>query len=79
VSTALCEDEATAGPGVAMTVEVGVITGALTVRTTGQADGLVHIAVQYTGAEERYTLQGSPAPRAASFRGSVRVDAGSDG
>ncbi|MFE5586982.1 hypothetical protein [Kitasatospora sp. NPDC056531] len=58
---AVCEDEVTAGPGGAMTVEVGVITGDLTVRTIRRTDGLTDIAVQYTGADEWYTLEGSPA------------------
>ncbi|MFB7668614.1 hypothetical protein ACFC1R_32635 [Kitasatospora sp. NPDC056138] len=58
----MCEDEVTAGPGDAMTVEVGVITGDLTVRTTRRPGHLVDIAIQYTGADEWYTLTGSPAP-----------------
>jgi hypothetical protein len=62
IEPALCEDEATTGPGGAMTTEVGVITGDLTIRTTRQPDGLVHIAVQYTGADDWYTLHGSPLP-----------------
>ncbi|MET9914909.1 hypothetical protein ABZZ74_51065 [Streptomyces sp. NPDC006476] len=53
----------TAGPGGAMTDEVGVITGDLTVTTTLTDDRhSVHVAVQYTGADEWYTLTGSPAP-----------------
>ncbi|MFJ9428410.1 hypothetical protein ACIRQY_02000 [Streptomyces sp. NPDC101490] len=59
---AVCQDEVTAGPGGAMTVEVGVITGDLTLCTSHRTDGLVDVAVQYTGAEEWYTLTGSPAP-----------------
>ncbi|MEU9175668.1 hypothetical protein AB0C90_02165 [Streptomyces sp. NPDC048550] len=55
-------DEVPAGPGGAMTDEVGVITGPLTVRTTAVAGGLVRIEVQYTDAEEWYTLTGSPVP-----------------
>ncbi|MEU7061462.1 hypothetical protein [Streptomyces sp. NPDC046197] len=56
-------DSVTAGPGGAMTDDVGVITGDLTVRTTLAGDGRsAHVAVQYTGAEEWYTLTGSPAP-----------------
>lgn len=56
-------DEVTAGPGGVMTDEVGVITGDLTVRTRLGDDGhSAHALVQYTGAEEWYTLAGSPAP-----------------
>ncbi|MFE0462550.1 hypothetical protein ACFW1A_25175 [Kitasatospora sp. NPDC058965] len=62
IEPALCEDEATTGPGGAMTDEVGVITGDLTVRTTRRSDGLVDVALQYTGADEWYTLTGSPHP-----------------
>ncbi|MEV0537216.1 hypothetical protein [Kitasatospora sp. NPDC050463] len=58
---AVCEDEVTAGPGGAMTVEVGVITGDLTVRSTRRSDHLVDVAIQYTGADEWYALTGSPA------------------
>ncbi|WP_317633912.1 hypothetical protein [Streptomyces sp. A13(2022)] len=44
-----------------MTDEVGVVTGDLTVATTVQAaDGLAAVTLQYTGAEEWYTLTGSP-------------------
>ncbi|MET9958419.1 hypothetical protein ABZ128_04915 [Streptomyces sp. NPDC006326] len=56
------QDEVPAGPGGAMTDEVGVITGPLTVRTTVAAGGLVRIGIQYTDAEEWYTLTGSPVP-----------------
>ena len=51
-----------AGPGGAMTDEVGVITGDITVATTLQPDGHATIAVQYTDADEWYTLTGSPTP-----------------
>ncbi|MCK7625235.1 hypothetical protein MUU72_19345 [Streptomyces sp. RS10V-4] len=44
-----------------MTVEVGVITGELTVITTDRGDGTAGVSVQYTGAEDRYLLEGSPA------------------
>ncbi|MEV6583111.1 hypothetical protein AB0M92_33690 [Streptomyces sp. NPDC051582] len=55
--------EVLAGPGGAMTDEVGVITGPLTLRTTTLPDdGLVRIEVQYNDAEEWYTLTGSPVP-----------------
>ncbi|MGD6747146.1 hypothetical protein ACOKM3_35565 [Streptomyces sp. BH106] len=49
-----------AGPGGAMTDEVGVVTGDLTVATVPEAGGRARIAVQYTGADEWYTLTGSP-------------------
>ncbi|WP_055495054.1 hypothetical protein [Streptomyces sp. TP-A0356] len=55
-------DTVEAGPGGAMTDEVGVITGELTVATTRLADGRAQIAIQYAGAEEWYSLTGSPAP-----------------
>ncbi|WP_234430565.1 hypothetical protein [Streptomyces sp. NRRL F-4489] len=45
-----------------MTVEVGVITGDLTVTTTDRGDGTAGVSVQYTGAEDHYALEGSPAP-----------------
>ncbi|MFG3404050.1 hypothetical protein [Streptomyces sp. NPDC048142] len=54
------EDTVTAGPGGAMTDEVGVITGDLTVATRALPDGRASILVQYTGAEEWYTLTGGP-------------------
>ncbi|MFE9559200.1 hypothetical protein ACFYMW_39635 [Streptomyces sp. NPDC006692] len=56
---AVCDDQVAAGPGGVMTVEVGVITGDLAVQTTCRPDHLV--AVQYIGADEWYTLTGSPA------------------
>jgi hypothetical protein len=56
------QEEVLAGPGGAMTDEVGVITGPLTLRTTEGADGTVRFDVQYTDADEWYTLTGSPAP-----------------
>ncbi|WP_405714858.1 hypothetical protein OG264_35545 [Streptomyces xanthophaeus] len=56
------QDQVPAGPGGAMTDEVGVITGPLTLRTTAVAGGLVRFDVQYTDADEWYTLTGSPLP-----------------
>ncbi|MFD8810441.1 hypothetical protein ACFV23_02810 [Streptomyces sp. NPDC059627] len=57
------EDEVTAGPGGVMTDDVGVITGDLTVRTTLDDDGhRARVTVQYTGADEWYTVTGSPVP-----------------
>ncbi|MFD3538950.1 hypothetical protein ACFWUQ_05555 [Streptomyces sp. NPDC058662] len=55
-------DQVPAGPGGAMTDEVGVITGPLTLRTTAVAGDLVSFDVQYTDADEWYTLSGSPLP-----------------
>ncbi|MGK5629410.1 hypothetical protein [Streptomyces sp. URMC 123] len=56
-------DEVVAGPGGAMTDEVGVVTGDLTVVTELSPDGRrAAVEVQYTGAEEWYTLTGSPVP-----------------
>ena len=55
-------DTVEVGPGGAMTDEVGVVTGELTVATTRLADGKAQILIQYAGAEEWYTLTGSPAP-----------------
>ncbi|MFD7340010.1 hypothetical protein ACFV98_29015 [Streptomyces violascens] len=57
---AVCHAQVTAGPGGTMTDDVGVITGDLTHRTTRQADNQVDIQIQYTGADEWYTLTGSP-------------------
>lgn len=53
----------TAGPVGAMTDEAGVVTGDLAVRTTLTGDGhRACAAVPYPGADEWYTLTGSPAP-----------------
>ncbi|MEU6892542.1 hypothetical protein ABZ934_12250 [Streptomyces sp. NPDC046557] len=54
------EDHVLAGPGGAMTDEVGVITGDLTLRTVAGADGKVRFEIQYLDADEWYTLTGSP-------------------
>ncbi|MGW0749671.1 hypothetical protein [Streptomyces sp. NPDC002587] len=56
------QDRVLAGPGGTMTDEVGVITGPLTLRTTAVAGGLARFDVQYTDADEWYTLTGSPLP-----------------
>ncbi|MGW0363785.1 hypothetical protein [Streptomyces sp. NPDC002990] len=56
------QDQVLAGPGGAMTDEVGVITGPLTLRTTALPGGRVRFDVQYTDADEWYTLTGSPLP-----------------
>ncbi|MGW0735244.1 hypothetical protein [Streptomyces sp. NPDC002851] len=55
-------DTVTAGPGGVMTDEVGVITGELTLVTSVLPDGRASLRVQYAGAEEWYTLTGSPVP-----------------
>lgn len=57
-----CTGQVTAGPGGAMTDEVGVITGDLTLATSIEDDGLAHSRIQYTDADEWYTLTGSPQP-----------------
>ncbi|MFF3068867.1 hypothetical protein [Kitasatospora sp. NPDC057936] len=51
----------TAGPGGVMTVDVGVITGDLTLRTTWNGRQAL-LDVQYDGAEEWYTVENSPLP-----------------
>lgn len=51
-----------AGPGGAMTDEVGVITGDVTLTSEAGPDGTARVRIQYTGADEWYTLTGSPAP-----------------
>ncbi|MFF3113589.1 hypothetical protein ACFVSN_30895 [Kitasatospora sp. NPDC057904] len=51
----------TAGPGGVMTVDVGVITGDLTLRTTWNGRQVL-LDVQYDGADEWYTVQDSPVP-----------------
>ncbi|MGR4878416.1 hypothetical protein ACIPUC_03135 [Streptomyces sp. LARHCF249] len=56
------QDEVLAGPGGAMTDEVGVITGPVTLRTTVVAGGLARFDIQYKDADEWYTLTGSPLP-----------------
>ncbi|MBW5480559.1 hypothetical protein [Streptomyces bambusae] len=47
------------GPGGVLTGEAGTLTGELTVRTTWEQEQ-AHVAVQYVGASEWYTLAGSP-------------------
>ncbi|MFJ8014834.1 hypothetical protein [Streptomyces sp. NPDC096339] len=56
------QDDVTAGPGGAMTDEVGVVTGPLTLRTTMLPGDRVRFDVQYKDADEWYTLTGSPLP-----------------
>ncbi|MFD3696131.1 hypothetical protein ACFWUZ_08205 [Streptomyces sp. NPDC058646] len=55
------QDEVLAGPGGAMTDEVGVVTGPLTLRSSADGD-LLRLDVQYKDADEWYTLTGSPLP-----------------
>ncbi|MEV7007762.1 hypothetical protein [Streptosporangium sp. NPDC051022] len=55
------EGQVVAGPGGVMTDEVGVVTGDLTIRTEA-TDDAAHVTVQYVGADEWYTLTGSPIP-----------------
>ncbi|MFJ1939059.1 hypothetical protein ACIOGZ_41205 [Kitasatospora sp. NPDC088160] len=60
----------TAGPGGVMTVEVGVITGDLTLRTAWDGRQVL-LDVQYDGADEWYSVEGSPVP--ASDRASAEA------
>ncbi|ARZ66072.1 hypothetical protein SMD11_0406 [Streptomyces albireticuli] len=55
-------DKVTAGPGGVMTDDVGVVTGDLTIVTTSRDGRDAEVTVQYTGAEEWYTMTGSPVP-----------------
>jgi hypothetical protein len=50
----------TPGPGGVMTVEVGVVTGALTLKTE-LSGGDVVVRVQYKDADEWYGVQGATA------------------
>ncbi|MFI6447139.1 hypothetical protein [Kitasatospora sp. NPDC050543] len=51
------------GPGGVTTVEVGPISGDLTVHTTW-VEGEARLTVQYSGALDWYTVVGSPVPAA---------------
>ncbi|MFE7564027.1 hypothetical protein [Kitasatospora sp. NPDC057500] len=51
------------GPGGVTTVEIGPISGDLTVHTTW-VDGEARLTVQYTGALDWYSVTGSPVPAA---------------
>ncbi|MFI2205354.1 hypothetical protein ACH47Z_32145 [Streptomyces sp. NPDC020192] len=56
-------DRVTAGPGGALTEEIGVVTGELTIATILLSDGhSARVAVQQPGSDTWYTLSGSPAP-----------------
>jgi hypothetical protein len=50
----------TPGPGGVMTAEVGVVTGALTLKTE-LSGGDVTVRVQYKDADEWYAVQGATA------------------
>lgn len=52
---------ATSTGGGIMTDEAGAISGELEVRTLAEA-GLLEVSVRYAGAEEWYTVSGSPVP-----------------
>ncbi|MEO3975010.1 hypothetical protein [Streptomyces sp. CAU 1734] len=49
------------GSGGVLTVEVGILSGDLTVHTTWAA-GEARVAVQYSGASDWFTMAGSPTP-----------------
>lgn len=51
----------TSTTGGVMTDEAGAVTGELEVRTHPEA-GLLEVLVRYAGAEEWYTVTGSPVP-----------------
>jgi hypothetical protein len=51
----------TPGPGGVMTVEVGVVTGPLTVKSELAESGEVTLRVQYKDADEWYAIQGGTA------------------
>lgn len=48
----------TAPPGGVWTDDVGVVTGALELRTTCGDDGAVSVRVRYEGADEWYVVRG---------------------
>lgn len=52
----------TSTTGGVMTEEVGAITGELEVATRLSGEGLLEAAVRYAGADEWYTVKGSPSP-----------------
>ncbi|MDI3403647.1 hypothetical protein QIS96_07385 [Streptomyces sp. B-S-A6] len=52
-----------------MTDEVGVVTGELTVAVEELPGGAVGVTVQYVGAEEWYTVSGSPVPAGGLLAG----------
>ncbi|TSB26760.1 hypothetical protein OG422_01150 [Streptomyces sp. NBC_01525] len=50
-----------ARPGTVRTVEAGVLDGDVTIHTTWSEEQ-AHVAVQYTGATDWFTMIGSPVP-----------------
>ncbi len=52
-----CTTDITPGPGGVMTVEVGVVTGPLTLRTDLAESGEVSLRVQYKDAAEWYAVE----------------------
>jgi hypothetical protein len=48
-----------AGPGGVFTDEEGVVSGALELRTTADADGAVTNTVRYAGADDWYAVRGT--------------------
>jgi hypothetical protein len=46
--------------GGVMTREVGAITGDLEIATRPKGEGVIEVAVRYAGADEWYTVEGSP-------------------
>ncbi len=50
-----------ARPGAVETEEIGPMQGDLTIHTTWSEDE-AHVAVQYTGSSDWYTMVGSPVP-----------------
>jgi hypothetical protein len=55
----------TPGPGGVMTVDVGVVTGPLTLKTELAESGDVTVRVQYKDADEWYAVQGGKAQLSA--------------
>lgn len=49
-----------APPGGVMTVEVGAVTGSLTLTADYTTPGRTQVRVSYQGAQEDYVVQGSP-------------------
>ncbi|MFC9067693.1 hypothetical protein [Streptomyces harbinensis] len=43
-----------------MTTEVGAITGELELHTAADENGLLALHIRYAGADEWYTIEGSP-------------------
>ncbi len=46
--------------GGVITREVGAITGDLEIATLPKGEGVIEVAVRYAGADEWYTVEGSP-------------------